>query len=105
MRCPWGEKALAGYLGPDRAAWTEYDATELVRGLRDDRAILVDQGLADGFLAEQLKPELLEEACREAGRPLTLNRRAGYDHSYNFIASFIGDHIRHHAAVLGALGA
>jgi S-formylglutathione hydrolase len=102
MRCPWGEKALAGYLGADRGAWTDYDATELVRRMRDDRAILVDQGLADGFLAEQLKPELLEEACREAGRPLILNRRDGYDHSYYFIASFIGDHIRHHAAALSA---
>lgn len=101
MRCPWGEKALSGYLGPDREAWKAYDATELIRGTRDDRAILVDQGSADGFLAEQLKPELLEEACREAGRPLILNRRAGYDHSYYFIASFIGDHIHHHAAALG----
>lgn len=106
MRCPWGEKALTGYLGPDRDAWKEYDATELVRRYRndrgDDRVLLVDQGLADDFLAEQLKPDLLEDACREAGRRLVLNRRDGYDHSYYFIASFIGDHIRHHAAALAA---
>ena len=102
MRCPWGEKALAGYLGPDRETWKEYDATELVRRHKDGRPILVDQGVADGFLAQQLKPDLLEEACRETGRALILNRRTGYDHSYYFIASFIGNHIRHHAAALGA---
>ncbi|WP_421937634.1 S-formylglutathione hydrolase [Phenylobacterium sp.] len=97
MRCPWGEKALGGYLGEDRAAWRRYDATALL----DDGArlpeLLVDQGEADNFLEGQLKPELLEDACRKAGVPLTLRRQPGYDHSYYFIASFMEDHLRWHA--------
>ena len=101
MRCPWGEKALGGYLGPDRAAWRRYDATALL----DDGArvpeLLVDQGEADNFLEGQLKPELLEEACRKAGVPLTLRRQPGYDHSYYFIASFMEDHLHWHAERLG----
>ncbi len=97
-RCPWGEKAFTAYLGPDRGAWDAHDATRLIEagGARFDD-ILVDQGEADAFLAEQLKPELLEAACRVAGQPLTLRRQAGYDHSYFFITTFIGDHIAWHA--------
>jgi S-formylglutathione hydrolase len=100
LRCPWGEKALSGYLGPDRAAWREYDATALIEDGARVPDILVDQGMADGFLAAQLKPELLQEACRKAGIPLTLRRQEGYDHSYFFIASFVEDHLRWHAARL-----
>lgn len=97
MRCPWGEKALGGYLGPDRASWRRYDATVLIEdGARVDE-LLVDQGEADDFLESQLKPELLEAACKAAGVPLTLRRQPGYDHSYHFIASFMDDHLRWHA--------
>jgi len=98
MRCPWGEKALAGYLGSDRAAWRQYDATALIeeRGWRGP-PLLVDQGTSDQFLETQLKPELLQEACRRAGVPLELRLQAGYDHSYFFIASFIEDHLRFHS--------
>lgn len=101
-RVPWGEKAFSGYLGEDREAWRAYDASELVREhpFPDGRGILVDQGLSDQFLEQQLLPEALEEACAEAGQPLTLNRREGYDHSYYFISTFMEDHIRHHAAAL-----
>lgn len=101
MHCPWGEKALTGYLGPDRAAWRDYDACALIadRGWAGG-TILVDQGSADGFLAEQLKPELLQKACAGAGVPLTLNLRAGYDHSYFFISTFMAGHLAHHAARL-----
>lgn len=97
MNCPWGEKALTGYLGADRAPWRRYDACALIEDGARLEHILVDQGEADGFLAEQLKPELLEAVCDGAGVPLTLNRRPGYDHSYFFIASFIGEHIAYHA--------
>ncbi len=96
IACPWGEKALSRYLGPDRAAWRPYDACALIADGARLPEILVDQGTADPFLEHQLKPELLEQACRNAGIPLTLNRRAGYDHSYFFIASFIADHLRWH---------
>ncbi len=100
-RCPWGRKALAAYLGSDEAAWAAHDATLLVEaGKGAGLEILVDQGLADNFLAEQLKPELLEAACAKAGVPLTLRRQDGYDHSYFFIASFIDDHLAWHAARL-----
>ena len=102
MRCPWGEKALGGYLGPDRAAWRQYDATALIEDGARVPDILVDQGTADGFLENQLKPELLEAACTKAGIPLTLRRQEGYDHSYFFIASFVEDHLRWHAARLKA---
>ncbi|WP_439814362.1 S-formylglutathione hydrolase [Zavarzinia sp. CC-PAN008] len=98
--CPWGEKALGRYLGPDRTAWRNYDACALILdGARCPR-ILVDQGLADGFLESQLKPHLLEEACAATGQPLTLRRHEGYDHSYYFIATFIESHLRHHGAAL-----
>lgn len=102
MRCPWGEKALSLYLGADRTAWRAYDATALIAdGARTD-AILVDQGEADGFLAEQLKPELLAEACGAAGIDLRLRMQPGYDHSYYFISTFMDDHLRWHAARLRA---
>jgi S-formylglutathione hydrolase len=100
MQCPWGTKAFSGYLGPDRANWRQYDASELVRAQHFGGSILVDQGLADRFLAEQLKPELFETACRDSGQSLTLRRHGGYDHGYFFIATFMEDHLRHHAAEL-----
>ena len=101
LNCPWGEKALGGYLGPDKAAWRAYDACALIEDGARVADILVDQGTADGFLANQLKPELLEAACATAGIPLTLRRQEGYDHSYFFIATFIADHLRWHAERLG----
>lgn len=98
MQSPWGVKAFTGYLGAYRAAWSQYDATELVKaGKKFDTGILIDQGTADKFLSEQLKPGLLEAACREAGQPLTLNLREGYDHGYFFIQTFIGEHMAWHA--------
>jgi len=101
---PWGHKAFAAYLGPDRAGWAEHDAVALVhrahaRG-EAQLPLLVDQGEADEFLAEQLQPERLAEACAATGHPLTLRRHAGYDHGYYFVASFIGDHVDHHARAL-----
>jgi S-formylglutathione hydrolase len=98
MRCPWGEKALTGYLGPDRDAWRAYDSTALVveRGWKGP-PILVDQGTKDQFLEAQLHPELLEEACARAGVPLRLRMQEGYDHGYFFVATFIEDHLRFHA--------
>ena len=96
-RVPWGEKALGRYLGSDRAAWRRHDAVALIEdGARVDE-ILVDQGMADNFLAEQLRPELLEAACRDAGIALTLRMQPGYDHSYYFISTFMEDHLRWHA--------
>ena len=102
-RCPWGKKAFSGYLGADEAAWREYDATELMARLRSPfpQGILIDQGLSDKFLAEQLYPEAFEEACRQAGQPLELRRHPGYDHGYYFISTFIEDHLRHHRRQLG----
>ncbi len=99
-QCPWGEKAFTGYLGADRAAWAAHDATELVKAGGQLPPLLIDQGLADNFLATQLHPHLFEAACARAGQPLTLRRHEGYDHGYYFIASFIEDHLRHHAQVL-----
>ncbi|MCD1623021.1 S-formylglutathione hydrolase [Citromicrobium bathyomarinum] len=101
-RVPWGEKALSGYLGENRAAWRAYDACALIEdGARAD-VLLVEQGTADQFLAEQLKPGLLAEACGKANIPLTLNMRDGYDHSYYFISSFLANHVAWHAARLKA---
>ena len=98
---PWGQKAFAAYLGDDPETWRAHDAVALVASALDERLpLLVDQGGADEFLATQLRPELLQAACDAAGHPLTLNLRAGYDHSYYFIASFIGEHIAHHAAAM-----
>lgn len=103
MRCPWGEKAFSGYLGEDRGQWRAHDASELMRAQTEapfPDGILIDQGLADKFLAEQLHPEAFEAACEAVGQPLTLRRHAGYDHGYYFIASFVDDHLRHHARAL-----
>lgn len=99
-RVPWGEKAFAQYLGSNITEWKEWDAVELLRTRRWPGEVLVDQGLADKFLERELRPQLLEDACREAGQPLRLRRHAGYDHSYYFISTFVEDHLRHHAAVL-----
>jgi S-formylglutathione hydrolase len=102
MNCPWGEKALSNYIGPDRAAWRDYDACALIESGARLPDLLVDQGTADSFLESQLKPQLLEAACVKAGQPLTLRMQEGYDHSYFFIATFIEDHLRWHARRLGA---
>lgn len=100
-RCAWGEKALSGYLGAKRSTWADYDATLLVTKLGwKGPPILVDQGTADQFLETQLKPELLRYACSEVGAALELRLQPGYDHSYFFIATFMEDHLRHHAAHL-----
>lgn len=98
---PWGEKAFSRYLGPDKARWAAHDTVELLRaGRRFPGTLLVDQGTADKFLERELLPELLREACEAAGQPLDLRIREGYDHSYFFIASFVEDHLRHHARAL-----
>jgi S-formylglutathione hydrolase len=97
LRCGWGEKALTGYLGGDRAAWRRYDATALIEDGARVGDILVDQGTGDNFLEAQLKPQLLAEACAAAGIPLTLRMQDGYDHSYYFISTFLADHLRWHA--------
>lgn len=99
-RVPWGERAFAAYLGEDREEWKDWDAIELVKTARERLPLLVDQGDADEFLEEQLRPDLLREACADTGHPLQLRMQPGYDHSYYFIASFIGDHVAHHAAAL-----
>lgn len=103
-RCPWGKKAFSGYLGADEEIWRQHDASELMAAARTPfpGGILIDQGLGDKFLAEQLYPEAFEEACRKAAQPLQLRRHAGYDHGYYFISSFIGDHLRFHADNLSA---
>ncbi|MFA5684049.1 MAG: S-formylglutathione hydrolase [Lysobacteraceae bacterium] len=100
---PWGEKAFTHYLGEDREAWKQYDTAELLKSAQEKLPLLIDQGDADEFLEGQLKPQLLQAACEAAGHPLTLRMQPGYDHSYYFIASFIGDHIGHHAAALRAV--
>jgi S-formylglutathione hydrolase len=100
MNCPWGEKAFTGYLGKDRTSWENYDASKLMEQAKTPfpDGILVDQGLADKFLADgQLLPELLEAACAKAGQPLTLRRHEHYDHGYYFISTFMEDHLRFHA--------
>jgi S-formylglutathione hydrolase len=101
---PWGQKAFNGYLGPDGGQWDEYDSSLLVRKVKDPERrpqILIDQGLADQFLEQQLRPHLFEEAARDVGYPINLRRQPGYDHGYYFISSFIDDHLRHHARILG----
>jgi len=103
-RCPWGRKAFGGYLGADQATWARYDASALMAGLREapfPGGILIDQGLADKFLAEQLYPEAFEQACAQAGQPLELRRHPGYDHGYFFIQTFVADHLRFHRRQLG----
>ncbi len=99
-RVPWGEKAFGAYLGDNRDAWKGWDACELVAQASEKLPLLVEQGMADQFLEAQLQPENLESACEAANHPLTLNRRDGYDHSYYFISSFIGEHIAYHAQAL-----
>ena len=103
-RCPWGRKAFGGYLGADQATWARYDPSALMAGLREapfPGGILIDQGLADKFLAEQLYPEAFEQACAQAGQPLELRRHPGYDHGYFFIQTFVADHLRFHRRQLG----
>ncbi|MBD9534125.1 S-formylglutathione hydrolase [Comamonas sp. CMM01] len=106
VNCPWGQKAFAGYLGANQAAWAQHDATRLMESQGKPpypAGILIDQGLADKFLIEkQLLPEALEAACAQLGQPLTLRRHAGYDHGYYFIQTFIDDHLRHHSQQLQA---
>jgi S-formylglutathione hydrolase len=97
---PWGQKAMRGYVGNDQEIWCRHDAVALIEGGARVEALLVDVGTADPFLEEQLRPELLEEACARAGVELTLNRREGYDHSYYFISTFMRDHLRWHATRL-----
>jgi S-formylglutathione hydrolase len=98
---PWGQKALGAYLGADRHAWREWDAVELLADTRHEKLhLLVDQGEADEFLAEQLRPELMQAACKAAGHPLTLRMQPRHDHSYYFIATFLGEHFDHHAQYL-----
>jgi S-formylglutathione hydrolase len=101
--CPWGEKAFTGYLGADHEAWQRYDASELMRKMQSPfpKGILIDQGLADKFLATQLRPEVFENACAHAGQRLELRRHAGYDHGYYFISTFMEDHLRFHRENLG----
>ncbi|MEO5773702.1 MAG: S-formylglutathione hydrolase [Sphingomicrobium sp.] len=98
---PWGEKALTGYLGADQSLWRGHDAVALIEDGAHLAGLLVDVGDADPFLEKELRPELLETACRNAGIPLQLNRRAGYDHSYYFVSTFMADHLRWHAEQLG----
>lgn len=103
MQVPWGQKAFSGYLGDDKATWRPYDATDLIAsGRRYAGTILIDQGTKDPFLKEQLKPQLFEAACKKAGQAVDIRMREGYDHSYFFIATFIGEHIAHHAKTLTA---
>ncbi len=100
--CPWGQKALGNYLGDNRDAWAEWDTCRLIPDATERLPLLVDQGGEDGFLAEQLLTERLVEAAKAADHPATIRMQAGYDHSYFFIATFIEDHLRHHAAALNA---
>lgn len=98
---PWGEKAFAGYLGDDRAAWGRHDACDLLKDATSAAEVLIDQGEADQFLTRELQPERFEQAADAAGQPYRLRRQPGYDHSYYFIQSFVEDHLRHHAQALG----
>ncbi|MBD2122858.1 S-formylglutathione hydrolase [Trichocoleus sp. FACHB-262] len=102
IRCAWGQKAFSNYLGADQEQWRSYDASELILRADWQRPILIDQGTADNFLENQLKPQLFEQACTQVGQPLTLRMQSGYDHSYYFIATFMEDHIRYHAEALWA---
>lgn len=100
IQCPWGQKAFSGYLGDDRADWAEYDASKLVQKAQIGTEILIDQGDADNFLGEQLHPHLFVDACKAARQSLNYRLQPGYDHSYYFIQTFMGDHIRHHGKIL-----
>jgi S-formylglutathione hydrolase len=99
--CPWGEKALGNYLGQDKEAWKEWDATELVKAGKKTSPILIDQGTSDQFLERELHQHIFLEACQKNGQPLTLRMQDGYDHSYYFMSTFMEDHIKHHVKVLG----
>ncbi|AVO30399.1 TPA: S-formylglutathione hydrolase [Stenotrophomonas maltophilia] len=99
-QAPWGQKAFSAYLGGDQEQWRQYDAVELIADAKERLPLLVDQGLSDDFLQNQLRPELLQDACAKVNHPLSLNLRDGYDHSYYFISSFIADHLKHHASAL-----
>lgn len=101
-KVPWGQKAFKNYLGADEASWPAWDASVLMSQRAHPHSILVDQGEADQFLVRELHPEALEQAAKKTGQKLTLRRHAGYDHGYYFIQTFIADHLRHHAAILGA---
>jgi S-formylglutathione hydrolase len=103
MQAPWGKKAFGGYLGPDQDRWRAYDASALMGALQQPfpQGILIDQGEADQFLAEQLYPDVFAAACARAGQPLTLRRHEGYDHGYYFISTFVADHLRLHRRQLG----
>jgi S-formylglutathione hydrolase len=101
VNCPWGEKAFSGYLGDDRRSWEAWDATLLIPQVEERLPLLVDQGTADDFLETQLHPEALADACEKHNHPIDLRMHPGYDHSYFFIASFIEDHLKHHARALG----
>jgi S-formylglutathione hydrolase len=100
MQCPWGTKAFSGYLGSNQSSWEQYDASVLVAKQRYAQRILVDQGTADKFLVEQLKPGLFEAACQASGTSLQLRYQQGYDHGYYFIATVVADHLKHHAQQL-----
>jgi S-formylglutathione hydrolase len=100
MQVPWGQKAFSAYLGRDRSAWKAWDTVELIRAAPERLPMLVDQGEADEFLTSQLRPHLLEEACRAVGHPITLRMHPHYDHSYYFIASLLASHFEHHARAL-----
>ena len=101
MQCPWGQKAFKNYLGDNTEDWEKYDASQLVKSNPSGALMLVDQGLDDDFLEQELHPHLLEEAAERSGQKLTLRRHQGYDHSYYFIQTFMEDHLRHHAEALG----
>jgi len=101
MRCPWGQKAFSHYLGENRQDWQKYDAIALLKAGHRAPDLLVDQGFNDQFLTTQLFPEALEQACGDAGQPLTLRYHHGYDHSYYFISTFVGEHLKYHREQLG----
>ena len=101
-RVPWGEKAFSAYLGDDRETWKAWDTCELIAGAQERLLLKVEQGESDNFLERELKPELLQQACKDANHPLELNMRPGYDHSYYFISTYIGEHIAHHAKAMQA---
>ena len=104
-QCAWGRKAFTAYIGHDESQWTAHDATALMTAVNSapyPDGILIDQGLADKFLSEQLHPYLFEAACQSAGQPLSLRRHEGYDHGYYFVSTFMADHLRHHAGQLGS---
>lgn len=101
IQCPWGQKAFTAYLGNDQSTWQQYDSTQLIANAKERLPILIDQGDADEFLKEQLKPKLFQQACEQTGHPLTLRMQPGYDHSFYFINTFLAEHLAYHARALG----